>query len=223
VLYLDTASCVLKRNGYILREREDQENKQDTKKEIVLKFRSPDFLLAIRTDTARTKLEEDVTALDQGSERTHEQFRSSFGTSNEQSIDKKRQLEKLKDIYEFYPFVKDTMGNNRIKDDMELKVVSNLHIHETEYEGPTVDLGNRKAKISFTLWHIKKDQPMVLSLAELSFKHDLDRKKDDVEKSVLNNAWALLTRLQQMDWISKKQFTKTQFVYEYSDFCTDGG
>ncbi|SLM45452.1 conserved hypothetical protein [Nitrospira sp. ND1] len=210
VRFFDTTSCQLKGNGYILRERKDSESSN----ELVLKFRSHDFLLAARADIARTKLEEDVIL----SENSHEISRSSFGSSTKRTVDKNTPMQNLKDIYEVYPF----LTHSELPNGGELHVVSDLMIHEKLYEGPTVDLGNRRAMFAISLWYVKKSESLVPILVELSFQHDLDRGEDRVENSVLIKAWDIFAKLRQLKWVSKNQSTKTQYVYDYANFCGSG-
>jgi hypothetical protein len=69
---------------------------------------------------------------------------------------------------------------------------------------------------------LKKGESSVPSLVELSFQHDLDRGKDRVENSVLIKAWEIFTKLRRLKWVNKNQSTKTQYVYDYANFCGSG-
>jgi hypothetical protein len=207
VWFLDTpGSCMLRSQGYALRERfEDEE------REVTLKFRSPDRYLAANADVsadsddAETKLEEDIKP----------PHASVFSQSTKVEVSLDAAFERFEDTSDLFPGLDDL----DVDDDAPLALVGGLQVYERVYGELEVDLGKQEADLEITLWYASPDdaEPAV---AELSFKYK--SKTEDYQPKSVRRGMRLFELLQGLDWIATDSTTKTAFVYGYAPtFCGD--
>lgn len=205
IKFYDTPStCVLKNNSLVFRERIE-----DGDREVTLKYRSPDRYIAGHQDMsgtesdAETKFEEDISAL----------FQTKYSHSTTQGIGSSKNINKMDDPIGLYP----DLDKYNFDEDEALAQVGNVTISEKVYKGPSVDLGNKDAEFSVTLWYTSANSitPVV---AEVSYKYkDAD---EDYSENVVTRAKLLFDAMQCMSWMATNSVTKTAFVYAYdANFC----
>ncbi len=206
VAIYDTAgSCLLYRNHLIFRERVENSHR-----EVTLKYRSADRYIAGHQDMsgsksdAKTKFEEDISA----------PFFSKFSHSTTQSISNSKNLNKLDDPIRLYP----DLEKYDFNDSIPIVKVSGLTVHEKVYRGSFVDLGNKDAEFSLTLWYTDTSSTDPV-LAEISFKYK-DKDEHYTEK-VTTRAKKLFEAMQSMtNYNSQTSLTKTAYIYKYNEsFC----
>jgi len=207
VKFYDTqGTCQIKAQDYIFRERTE-----NGKREVVLKYRSPDRYIAGLQNMmgsqsqAETKFEEDIGV----------PFITKYSHSTKQPLGSDTELKTLGDIVRLYPGLKESHFDL----DESINLVSGLMITEKLYKGAKVDLGKKNGKFTLTLWYISPDSTSPV-IAEISFKYgDAD---ENYSKKVVTRAKRLFEMMQGMsDWVAKTSSTKTAFVFGYSQplFC----
>ena len=205
VKFYDTpGNCQLKKKDLVFRERVENE-----KREVVLKFRSPDRYIAASLPISgdKPKFEEDIS----------KPFCSKFSSSAKKKISATKNLNKMDDPVRLYPELK------KYNFDLNeaIKEVNGLTISEKVYEGGEVDLGNKDGEFSLTLWY---DSPSSTEpkIAEISFKYKDKTNEEDYSETVASGAKKVFTAMQGMsNWVSDKSQTKTSYVYQYgtTPFC----
>jgi hypothetical protein len=220
VVFRDTGSCVLDANGYSLRERLRAGN---GKRELTLKFRSPDIFLAAQSWIANAgedvKFEEDIAPLTirtvtaAGERATFAQpptMRSLFSQSATQEIDSGRAINSLPDLIALYRELGPALRRVGVGGgELQAPLLPGQQFRERVFSGAEVDLGeNADAEFDISLWY--GTSPTEPELAELSFKYKL--RKGDVAASTARRAMTLFTTLQQHlgDWASPAHETKTK-------------
>lgn len=211
VVFRDTATCSLAEKGYSLRERTDTD---DGDRELTLKFRPADRPDAEKAKIDKPekvkkwdpKLEEDVTP-----ERdvAPPSMRVILSRSAGQKIGSDTELARFADAMDRYPNLAGNLATNAPAGNEELK--HGPSISEVVFRGVGIDLGDKKAEFSLTIWYNDGTitQPR---LAEISFSYDL--KNGKVEKKVEERAEKLFRAMQVDDamrgWIAIKVITKTE-------------
>jgi hypothetical protein len=206
ISFYDTQStCLLNKNGYAYRERNE-----GGAREVTLKFRSPDRYISAK---------EDVSSVDSGSIKFEEDiaapFVSKWSNQNTVSIGSSKNLNEMKDINDQFHGFRDKFG---FSDSTPLVKVGGLTIEERVYEDETVDLGSLSASFSVTVWYTSASATSPV-LVEASFKYQLA--SEDYTGTVVRNAKFLFEQMQSLTtWVRGDQ-TKTNFVYTYQpSFCT---
>jgi hypothetical protein len=228
ILFRDTESCLLDRNGYSLRERVLSNGEQGTlTREVTLKFRSPDLFLAAETilngsrNGSRTKFEEDIAPIFVRSNETARvvvqphSMRSLFSVSAKESVGRDVALEALRDVVAIYPTLKVNLRKAGVPDhSMGAKLINGIGIHELVFEGAKVDLGHdTDGEFALTLWYPQSEANRSTPLAaEISFKYDTDNGR--VNEAVARRSLLLFEAMQEelRDWSNPEHLTKTSLV-----------
>ena len=204
-MYDTQGSCLLRNNHLVFRERIE-----NTDREVTLKYRSLDRYIAGHQDMsgtksdAQTKFEEDLGA----------PFSSKFSQSTTQGISNSKNLNKLDDPIGLYP----DLEKYNFDDTTPIVQVGTLTIYEKVYKNAFVDLGNKDAEFSLTLWYLSAASTTPV-IAEISFKYkDVN---EDYSENVVTRAKKLFELMQTMTtWNNINSTTKTAFVYDYDpNFC----
>ena len=231
-------SCLLKRHGYIFRERVRIEEDNEKKREVTLKFRSADRYLSAtkemiaKHDKAETKFEEDISqvivqvfdengVLHRYSD-SKPSFRSVYSHSTTQPIGVNKTLNNMNDVLDLYPGLRDGLKDEdaNVSKDETIVLVSDLEVYEKVYQGPIMDLGKLDAKFSLTLWYFNNDQADTHPLiAEISFKYELQDGENTFPRKVVKRAKDLFEAMQTLRAIDPTSSTKTAAVYDYDNFC----
>jgi len=210
VYFLDTYKCFLKNNGYNLRGRDA---------EFTLKFRAagPDVLERVKFN-GDEKTEEDIVPAKPGIAHGDVNLRGIFSRSA--TIKPKRAVKTVTDLLEEFGHLKKTLKHQDIPlpEENKLEAVSDLNIRELIYKGPTINFADSRrpipAKFTLTIWEDGKGNGRRM-IAELSFKYSIESNDDPSQQDASN----LFTRLQMFSWAKPMAKTKTDFVYEYKNFC----
>ncbi len=210
--YLDTPGLALRRNGYVLRLR--QENEQH---KLTLKFRDSDRYLAAAvvlssTDSdAKTKFEEDILP----------PFRSKFSHST--AIEKPGAAPKLKAVGDLLTlFPKLDLDALEVRKRSPLQRVSDFKANELAVRLGKLDFdGATEVKATLSFWYIEEIRERQLPLvAEFSFDYDAPEsdgkmRLETFPRPVVAGANRLFQALQrQSGWINPNFTTKTAFAYD---------
>ena len=145
-----------------------------------------------------------------------------YSKSTRQPIGKNRKINKMRDPLELYPKLAEGLRQEgaSVDPDQALERVSGLTIRELVYENPLVDLGDREAEVSVTLWYDGKKGGLTEPLlAELSFKIEASDQPDPFGIETLDRAEALFLTMAKLPWADANASTKTSFAYQYRNFC----
>jgi hypothetical protein len=225
--FRDIKACVLKSNGYVLRERVKLKDGQPGGREITLKFRTPDLLLAATAPfegaggKADKKFEEDLTPQIErrGGVPAFAQppaSRSLFSASvKHKKVKPETSVASLKDVMKLYPGVEASLRRAGMGEGAAAApLASGEKYHEIVFSKARVDLGeNTDAEFDLTFWYRPGQaaaQPPVI--AEVSFKYDMDGGK--VAEPVARRAAVLFRAMQEMlgGWTSAAHQTKTSMA-----------
>jgi hypothetical protein len=241
VRFWDTSAprpCLLKRHGYIFRERVQIEKEGRKDREVTLKFRSADRYLSAtkemlaKHDKAKTKFEEDISqiivqAIDEFG-RLHRysdrkpSFKSVYSHSTTQPFGENKPLNNVKDMLDLSPGLSGGLKEDAAKfsKDDTIALVSDLEVYEKVYKGPIMDLGKLDATFSLTLWYKNNDQPATHPfIAEISFKYELQDGENTFPRKVVKRAKDLFENMQTLQAIDPTSSTKTEAVYDHANFC----
>jgi hypothetical protein len=229
VRFWDTGGgeCTLRKHGYAFRERvKVKKGKEaDKKREVTLKYRNPEAervtvkdMLGAHPD-AKQKFEMDIGI---GSS-PDSQLRFVYSKSTTQPIGKNRKINKMQDPLELYPKLANGLREEgaSVDPDRKLERVSGVTIREHVYEEPVVDLGDREAEVSVTLWYDAQEGGLTEpTLAELSFKIEASGQAPAFSTATLDRADALFLAMASLPWADANASTKTSFIYQYRNFCS---
>ncbi len=207
VLFLDTPDVTLRRNGLVLRVRE---NREEESLQYTLKCRSPDRYLAAGVDLSpaedldcnddhcnddhcKEKLEEDIAA----------PFRSRFSHSTTLTFadgNKPRfgkMPKSLCQAAELFPVLTDLrLDGFNCPGDTKLVAVNGVRAFERVLTGPSIEFDSEDAEVALILWSSsRKGRPLV---AEFSFRYK--DKKEDFSRAVAKAAKDFYGVLQRHDW-----------------------
>ncbi|WP_342346716.1 hypothetical protein [uncultured Nitrospira sp.] len=230
--------CLLKRHGYIFRERVRIEEGNKKTREVTLKFRSADQYLAAtkemiaKNDKAETKFEEDigqviVQVFDEFGvlhryTDSNPSFKSVYSHSTTHPFGENKTPNTIKDVLNLYPGLSDGLKEEsaKVNKDETIVPVSDMEVYEKVYTGPIMDLGKLDATFSLTLWYLKNDQaathPMI---AEISFKYELPNGENTFPRKVAKRAKDVFDTMQTLPAIDPTSSTKTAAVYDHANFC----
>lgn len=209
IFYDVEKSCDLFNAGYIFRERIN-----NGKREVTLKYRSTDKLIASRKNMEgsksknKSKFEEDLAA----------PFTSKYSYSTKQKVGKNKNLNKLRDAIKLYP----GLANENFDGSLPLKKVGNLTVSEYLYKKAYVDLGALESQFSLTLWYNETVSTTLPITAEISFKYK--NKNKGSGNKVAARSKSLFQAMQKDPrvavWNTKNSLSKTATVYQYDNtFC----
>jgi hypothetical protein len=233
VLFRDTEGCVLKKQNYTFRERQDLDNgePEEDGREVTLKLRTPDMFIAAAAharakgdpEEPEVKFEEDVAPLLRALPGTvafasPASARSLFSVSvTHETVAADEKFETLRDITKRYPDLKKRLERGGTKPgELNAALKQGEQFHEFVLKGAKIDFGKDKdkdketnAKFDLTLWYPKNTSGAAPVTAELSYKHDVDDGK--VGGGTAERAFKLFTALQEgLDgWTSPGHETKT--------------
>jgi len=169
VRFYDTADRRLRENNYVLRERIDLNS---GKREVTLKFRHPDRYIyqdremaAADIENGKTKFEEDIKL----------PFTKLYSFSTKQSVADGKSLNKLKDLAQLYPDLKDRLKPYRKGEAIE--VVKDFAAREVVITGADFQIRKSpkvEAECALIAWYDEageKDRPVVV---EFSFKYEIN-------------------------------------------------
>lgn len=221
--YIDTHHQELKRNGFILRLREEEKDKK-TEFKLTLKYRSSDRYLSSGQNLSVAPLDT-LANIDQLSSKFEEDilppFSSKFSHSLSLESEKKFDLNTIKDLNKFFPSLKEL----DIPSTQQLKIVNNFVANEVALKlkhkvifAPEIDDFEIKPALSF--WYLlgsKKELPLV---AEFSFDYSSKKNKQEEELEsfpfpVVKGANQWFAAIQkQVNWLNFNATTKTAYAYE---------
>ena len=218
--------CALRKHGYVFRERVKMKNGKEVgkKREVTLKFRHQEAERVTVKDMrgthadAKQKFELDIG---RGSN-PGLPLRLIYSKSTKQPIGKNKKINNMRDPLELYPKLAKGLREEgaSVDPDRKLERVSGLTVREHVYEEPAVDLGDRQAELSVTLWYDEKQGGLTEPLlAELSFKIEASDQHPAFSTETLNRAEALFLAMAALPWADSNASTKTSFVYQYRNFC----
>jgi len=229
VRFWDTGGgeCTLRKHGYAFRERVKVKNGKevDKKREVTLKFRNPEAERVTVKDMqgdhadAKQKFEMDI-GIGSGPD---SRLRFVYSKSTTQPIGKNRKINKMQDPLELYPKLVNGLRKQgaSVDPDRKLERVSGVTIREHVYEEPVVDLGDREAEVSVTLWYDAQEGGLAEpTLAELSFKIEASGQTPAFSTATLDRAEALFLAMASLPWADANASTKTSFIYQYRNFCS---
>jgi hypothetical protein len=219
----DKKTCLLDASGHSFR---DRTRVKDGRRELTLKFRTPDIFLAaqstIGTESDEIKFEEDIAPLivrtvtasnqDSAAYARPPTMRSLFSRSATRRIKSEPSLKSLADLAGMQPGLKAALRRAGVKDEaLQAPLLTGERFHELVFSGALVDLGKKvNAEFDLTLWHIEGTaQP---AIAELSFKYEVE--DGEVDGGVAWRALVLFRALQETlgDWASPESETKTSLA-----------
>ena len=211
--YLDTTALSLRQQGFVLRVREEEDEKEKYK--ITLKYRSPDRYISASRDmstaaTGKTKLkfEEDIIP----------PFSSKFSRSISVYEEKLPDLGDLKKVANLFPGLKKMPFDER----MDVEIVNQFKAYEIFRKVAKLKFEEEpivKAGLSF--WYLLGESEELPLVGEFSFDYDvLKNGKKDADKleqfpiTVVAGANRLFQALQkQAGWINFQATTKTAYAY----------
>jgi hypothetical protein len=207
IRFFDTSDQHLNRNAYILRERVVVD---DQSREVTLKFRHPDRIIAQSRDMSadnkgkwKTKFEEDIKP----------PFQQLYSHSTTQPIPADQKLATIKNVLKLYPGLKRALTGFAV--DEPLALVDNFTARELVIGGADLHLGKKYdvwAGCVLVIWydHDRQGDPVV---AEFSFKYGDDG--EEYGNGTVRRAYDVFQLLQSElnGWLDRDSKTKTAFVY----------
>lgn len=213
VRFYDTPDCLLRREGYVFRERRPVGRGP---REVTLKFRHPDRYLAqdralaAKGDkAARTKLEEDVKTAGGLA------FRSLFSLSATKEVGKKGAYERLADVLAAFPRLGGALAHH---EEAALAPVGAFTARELVVTGarfrvrrsPGVD-----AECALIAWHDHEAGRARPEVVEFSFRYRAERER--FTRRMAGRAYEAFAALQSPGrlggWLAPESPTKTAFAY----------
>ena len=210
--YLDTPSYGLRKRGYVLRVR--QEEDEDNEYKVTLKYRASDRYVSASRDLsttlndAKSKFEEDILP----------PFTSKFSHSTSAKVNKLPDLSDVGAVSKLFPKVEVP----ELEKNIPIVKVNDFTANEVVYKlGQFRFSPNSKIKAAMSFWYLlgtEKEWPLI---GEFSFDYDLnkdDHSSGDLEMfpvADVNGCNQLFGSLQKQDyWINLKGTTKTAYAYE---------
>lgn len=225
-VFRDTKDCDLNAIGYSVRERTKikTEKLDPDSREMTLKFRTPDVLIAWEAlpEKGDTKFEEDIAPLlirkvdgagkEMGTFAKPPSMRSIFSVSLTEELEPTDKFTTVADVAKHFKDFRDRLERAGGKDIAPGVALSEGPVfHELVFKGAAVDLGEKlEADFDLSLWyHAGKFKTEAPVLAELSFKYDA--KDGDAAGEGARRALALFKALQLgLDgWTNPDRETKT--------------
>ncbi len=224
ILFLDTPDHSFRRNGLVLRQRQEI----DGDLQYTLKSRSPDRYIAAGTEIEesqdikkidnvkdKNKLEEDIAA----------PFISRFSLSNTLTFEEgakppfdgnPRDVGDCIDLFPVFEELK--VDGHKLSKKTPVEPVNGFNFYERVFEGGTLHFhaeGDKEESVDATtaviLWSFKaSSRPLV---AEFSFKYKDEDKDRHYNSNMAKEAKLFFDHIQQMDWVLQGGRTKTAYAY----------
>jgi hypothetical protein len=210
--YLDTNDAKLKKHGYILRIRDDEDSKKRFK--ITLKYRNPDRYIAasealtiISPNKSKYKFEEDILP----------PFKSNYSCSSVVSKNQLPELGKIKKLLKLFP----NLEKLEVDEDARIFSPNKFKAYETTYWIGAINFGdNIPVKCCLNFWHKAAGRKGLPLVAEFSFDYDSNQTQDNdsLEKyceSTVKSSAGLFKKIQKdLYWYnSTSSATKTHLAY----------
>lgn len=205
--YLDTPGLALRRNGYVLRVRKEEDGHN-----VTLKYRHSDrYLSACRnlSPHGKTKFEEDILP----------PFRSKFALSTKIRLDEEPQVAALSDVLSLFPGL--DPEEIEAKEAAPVRTVNGFQANEVSRRLCKLlfDKKDPEVKAALSFWYLGSGEGELPLVAEFSFDYDVDDVglSDQLEQfpsHVVEGCNRLFESLQrQTAWTNPDFTTKTGYAY----------
>jgi len=210
VRYLDTRGLALRRNGFVLRAREEYSADPAKRHKLTVKYRDADRYMAAGQDLSTTstvgeakeKFEEDVIP----------PFASRYSSSVAVQSPGLLEVNNIGEVKDMFPGLADL----EIPNELAVEPVRGFRAHEVFHKAGKIKFGKKpKVKCARSFWYLWPERTGRPVVAEFSFDFDDKTKKERFPAHVVQGAGALFRSLQrQPGWVDFRSTTKTAYAYE---------
>lgn len=221
VYYLDTQGLAFRRNGFILRVREEPDKAESERFKITLKYRAADRYVSAFQDldvprdqqdgrVVESKFEEDVIP----------PFTSKFSQSTAIKQAAGPRINDVKDVLKLFPGLKDL----EIPKGLPVEIVKNFTAYEVFRKAGKIKFGKGpKVKAALSFWYLRKKRDGRPVTAEFSFDYDCSKPEDNDSAEqleqfpahIVEGSNGLFQSLQkQSGWVNFASTTKTAYAYD---------
>ena len=204
--YLDTPEFALRKQGFVLRVREESDKKGKEYK-TTLKYRSSDRYLSASTNVASSmegkfKFEEDILP----------PFRSKFSHSHSIKTKKLPDLESMGDLMDIFPGLKEL----NLRKKTPVNIVNGLQVQEIVRKVAQLEFGEPlKVNLGLSFWYLFGEAGELPLVGEFSFDYEDETKSEQFPLPVVvgTNRW-FQSLQKQSGWFNFNATTKTSYVYD---------
>ena len=231
--YLDTATLDLRRQGFIVRLREEIKKKQKKEYKLTLKYRSSDRYISASKNLSATlpdKLKEAKEPESKFEQDIVPTFSSKFSNSTSIESEQEFEIKNIKDLTEIFPGLKEL----ELPINEKIKIVNNFKAHEIVmkinsrilFDQDYEKIEELQIKPSFSFWYLPEKDLKLPLVTEFSFDYDVQKTTEKSNSLAKNNleqfpyplvaeSNKLFASLQkQTNWVNLNSTTKTAYAYD---------
>lgn len=203
--YVDTPELALQQSKFILRVREE---KEDKKFKTTLKYRSSDRYISasrnVEASGSKTKFEEDITP----------PFISKFSKSSFMETKQPPAIKTMGNVVRLFP----GLAQLKLLENSPVTIVKNFVAYEVFRKAGRIKFAGQEpiVKVAFSFWYLPENIDTYPLITELSFDYDAqDEAGQNFPVAVVEASNQLFTALQkQSGWLNRDSDTKTNYAYE---------
>lgn len=204
--YLDTPEFALRKQGFVLRVREES-GKKGKEYKTTLKYRSSDRYMSASQNVASSqagtfKFEEDILP----------PFRSKFSHSNAIKTKKLPDLSNIDNLITLFPGL-ETLNLSK---KTPINIVNDLQVQEIFRKVAQIEFGELpKVKLGLSFWYLFGQAEELPLVGEFSFDYDDETKSEKFPIQVVagTNRW-FQSLQKQSGWFNFNATTKTSYAYD---------